>query len=301
MIGDITLLFHTNTAELPSRQPNVKWVLKDQTHSWQLILQNCSEAWHGFPFEEAHLGSWDFYLLGELYNVKGGLADVLNKYPNSPIQTAAVLNGHFLLFAFDRSRKTWEVLTDRFGTVHAYYAVDVAGGAAVGTFFPAVAAAGSRRKLDWAGLASFFSFGFFAQDRTFFEDVRILKPASRYLFDEQGRLLSEERYWQWYHKPDMRRTYDDTVAEFAETWHQVMAELTEEGRVAFPISGGLDSRSTVAALPVRAGMNNESRFWSYSYGYSEDFNRNGAISQSCRSSPAAFSIIHHRPLPLRPT
>src|SRR5260221_5833598 len=46
-----------------------------------------------------------------------------------------------------------------------------------------------------------------------------------------------------------------------------MKELLAEGRLAIPISGGLDSRSSVAAI---TGPSPSDRLWSYSYGYSDD-------------------------------
>ena len=147
---------------------------------------------------------------------------------------------------WNEEERRWHVWTDRFGTVHAYYATD-GERASLGTHFPAVAEAASRRRLDWDGLAGFFAFGFFPQDRTFFEDVRILRPASHVVFDETGRLVSSERYWNWSHRPDARRSYAQTVEAFAATLHEVLDEQVR-GRLAVPISGGLDSRTTVAAL-----------------------------------------------------
>lgn len=180
------------------------------------------------------------------------------------------LNGRFLLLAWNNEVRQWHVWTDRFGTLHAYYATD-GSRTAIGTFFPAVAAVASKRQLDWVGLTGFFAFGFFPGDRTFFTDVRILRPASHYVFDGHGRLLKHERYWHWWHEPDRRRSYDDTVVEFAEVFHAVLDDITKLGRVAVPISGGLDSRSTVAAItrPERQ-LPPDLHLWAYSYGYSDD-------------------------------
>jgi len=101
-------------------------------------------------------------------------------------------------------------------------------------------------------MAGFFAFGFFPQDRTFFEDVRILRPSSHYVFDAAGKFLSSGRYWNWSHQPDTRRSYDDTVEAFAGVFHEILAEMGRD-RLAVPISGGLDSRSTVAGLTAPDG------------------------------------------------
>ena len=126
-----------------------------------------------------------------------------------------------------------------------------------------------ERRLDWPALSAFFACGFFPADRTFFDDVRVLRPASHLVFSASGELLSEKRYWDWRHAPSRTRSYEDTVAEFAATFHEVLDEETVSGRIAVPISGGLDSRSTFAAL-TRAGAPARERLWCYSYGYSED-------------------------------
>ena len=180
------------------------------------------------------------------------------------------LNGHFLLCGWDKLHHRCHIWTNRFGTIHAYHATHGNKGA-VGTFFPVISEAVSQRQLDWTALTSFFRFGFFLQDRTFFEDVRILRPASHYVFDVNGQILFQERYWNWWHVPFWQRSYDETLDEFANIFHQVMDDYTSEGRVAIPISGGLDSRSTVAAItrPERI-LPSKLQLWSYSYGYSDD-------------------------------
>ncbi|MEZ4520009.1 MAG: asparagine synthase-related protein, partial [Chloroflexota bacterium] len=134
-------------------------------------------------------------------------------------------------------------------------------------FCPAVAAAGGCTTLDWEGLTTFFGFGYFGGDRTHFDGVRILRPATHYRLAGNGRVLEETRYWQWQHAPDHSRTYDETVGEFARLFETVMGELTSAERVAVPISGGLDSRSTVATLPADQA---HERLWAYSYGYGND-------------------------------
>ena len=179
------------------------------------------------------------------------------------------LNGHLLLLGWNAAERRWHAWTDRFGTLHAYRAAG-AGRSSLGTRFSSVAGAASERRLDWDAIAGFFAFGFFPEDRTFFEDVRILRPASHSVFDETGTFVSSERYAEWSHRPDTRRSYADTVDAFAAAFHDVLDEMSEErGRLAVPISGGLDSRSTVAAL-TRPGRRGDAALWSYSYGYAPD-------------------------------
>ena len=259
-LGDWLLLFGDAPATLPARQADTPWAITRQGDGWQLWQTTPGTGWRGAPLLSVETPGWSAQLLGELYDTARpaqGVADVLEGRVG-----VAGLNGHFLLAACDRMANEWHVWTNRHATFHAYWAGDGTR-TAVGTYMPAVAAATGRNELDWEGLSSFFAFGFFAADRTHLNGVRILRPATHYHFDGRGHLLSEEPYWHWRHEPDGVRSYDDTVDEFAALFALVMADLTADGRVAVPISGGLDSRSTVAALDQTASA----RLWAYSYGY----------------------------------
>jgi asparagine synthase (glutamine-hydrolysing) len=171
------------------------------------------------------------------------------------------LAGHFALFAWLPAQQRWSVWTDCTGSLHVY-----CGGSArraLGTCFEAVAEHSSRR-LDWSGITTLLHNGFFLGDRTFYEDVRILRPGRRYEFDRDGLLLGSEPYWIWRHDPDTRRSEADTIAMFGETLRAVLRDQARTGRVAVPLSGGLDSRTVAACLPEdHAGP-------AYSYGYTKD-------------------------------
>jgi hypothetical protein len=176
-VGDILLVFQSGQEVFPCRMGPREWRTEAEHDSWKLLVQSPGNQWKGFPCRLTKKHQCHFWLLGEIY---GDLKELQNQ--DALVfeivhgrRLASLLNGHFLLFAWDAETQTWHVLTDRFDTLHAYYANN-GQEAALGTFFPATAAAASRRKLDCRGLLGFFSFGFFPQDRTHYEDVRILRP-----------------------------------------------------------------------------------------------------------------------------
>ena len=271
-IGDFLITFKADRKSFPARQASSPWAPAEEAGEWRVWLQPADQSWKGYPFRSVSGEGWRIWLLGEIFGLPGTdpqVEDFLREVACGR-QQPEKLNGHFLLFAWEEASRQWQVWTDRFGTLHAYYATD-GQQAALGTFFPAVAAVASRRQLDWPALTGFFAFGFFPQDKTHFQDVRILRPAERYVLDGQGNLLGGQRYWQWQHMPDRTRSYDDTVAEFAHLFKDVLEEQTRESRIAIPISGGLDSRSTVAAITARdAATPPPMHLWSYSYGYGDN-------------------------------
>lgn len=293
-IGDILLTFREPRPDFARRTLNAAWQNVLNGPSWQLWEQPNDPHWGGFPLRTIQIRAWTIWLLGELYET----SDLFSTPENIPaeIDLAAKisrLNGHFLILAWQQDTRQWHTWTDRFGTLHAYYASSDQR-AALGTFFPTVASAASHRQLDWEALASFFACGFFPHQRTYYNDVQILLPATHYIFNEKGHLLNQERYWQWFHSPNLHRTYQDTVIEFKELFQQVMHDLTSQGQVAMPISGGLDSRSTVAAVSTPEAQP-DPRFWFYSYGYAED-----SVETRIARRIAAARHLPFQPFTIRP-
>jgi asparagine synthase (glutamine-hydrolysing) len=262
LVGDLLLAFHVSGENALSRQGNSIWTRTANESSWALLFQPTHPRWRGFPAAHSHSGAWSVWAMGELN--EGDPLEAAIRDGDNLSACVPSLNGRFLILAWDVAAHEWHVWTDRFGTLHAYYATD-GKQAALGTFSPAVTAFSSRR-LDWHALAGFFGFGFFPGDRTHFEGVKILRPASHYVFDENGQQICCERYWQWHYTPDTSRAYDETVTEYAEIFHAVMEDHLRGRRVALPLSGGLDSRCTAA--PITAAQTG--RIWAYSYGYSDD-------------------------------
>jgi hypothetical protein len=274
--GDLLLLFSPEQAEPAGRAPG-GWRTVAAEESWRLLVQSPSEDWKGAPFSASQESRWRIWLFGEM-----------TTWPDAGPPTGSGVpppgSGHYLLMAWDRQERRWHVWTDRFGTLHAYHCGS-GGRAALGTFSPSVAAAASGRALDWSALSGFFAFGFFPGDRTHFEDVRILRPASHSTFDASGQRLSSERYWRWGHRPDARLREPEAVEELGRLLAEVMRDQTGEGRIALPISGGLDSRSTVAALAPGAWV------WSYSYGYSSDSPETRIARQVARARGLSFDMF----------
>lgn len=251
--GDFLLFF--GELEPPGGRNGRAWraVFKDEDAA--LWCQNTSETWRGAPCREIAAKNGRAWLFGELYGGEDHLAAVA-----AGERTAEGLNGHFLFVVRDDESREWAIHTDRLGTFHAYVARR-GQRVAVGSSFRAVAGAASARRLDWRALAGFFRCGFFPADLTPYDDVSILRPARRYVFSPQGELRAARRYWSWRHRPEIAG--EEAVETFASLLGEVVGEMVADARVALPLSGGLDSRSLLAAMPSEAA----GRLWAFSYGY----------------------------------
>ncbi|MEM6792453.1 MAG: asparagine synthase-related protein [Acidobacteriota bacterium] len=226
----------------------------------RLLVAQPGPAWAGSPWRAvtpADGGGTRAWLLGESPATDAEVLAAARELGRG-VDPSIRLGGRFLLL-IERTG-SFEVVTDRFNTLHAYR---TANGAAVGTSYRAVCAAGSARRLDWPALRGFFTLGFFLGESTHYDDVRCLGPAARHRATEAGD-SGGERYWRWSYRPERRRDRRETVDELASRLERAVgaAAAGEAGeRLALPISGGLDSRVLVACQP--AG----SRAWGFSYGY----------------------------------
>jgi asparagine synthase (glutamine-hydrolysing) len=274
--GDFLLLVNAVFNEPPARDGS-SWHLAYQTPGCRLYLSPPSANWRGAPLEHWAEDSFIYWRFGEMWG------ECQNQNP-------VYWPGHFILIGFDQVNQTWQIWTNRGGTFHAYY-VKTHIGIVLSSYSPSLADF-TDRKLDYEALTGFFTFGFFPQDRTFFKDIKIISPSTQMVIDQMGKQVQQKRLWSWSHSPNTNLNFDDAVDAFAALFHQVIHEQVNDRRVALPISGGLDSRSTIAALQE---IQDPSKIWTYSYGYAEDSLETKIASQIAALTSLPFTSFTIQP------
>lgn len=259
MIGDLLITF--NPIQEPWKTRTIEpWQLAHDFGSAQVWTTEPDESWHGFPSAIYEDDRWIIFALGEFFGIQ----------PNWPasMEVPNSLNGHFLVIAYQKQLKQWHVLSNRLGSMHAYLS---GGGSstAIGTFSPAVASAVGDRSMDWAAIGGFLKFGFFLGDNTYWQNTKVISPATHLILDEKGNVVSKTCYWQWHYEPDLKLSPEAAVEEFGGIFKEVLLEMSSNQNLALPLSGGLDSRSTLAVLgkPDLAGAH---ALFPFSYGYTEN-------------------------------
>lgn len=209
-------------------------------------------------------GNYALHICGEVltkqYADPAVLLDAWIKKTVDPHQ----LNGRFFLAFHEQNSRKWTCYTDRLGSYHVYFVWRFGKIVAIGNDLKLLVQRHSERELDREALASFFAFGFFLDDSTYYTDVRILLPASVYEIDDEGTLTSHYRYWTWHHTVDESRSYDETIDTYHALLTQAVSRTCGSDQVILPISGGLDSRSIAAVIPEDHPVQ------TYSYGYTDD-------------------------------
>ena len=260
----------TSRKTVPLRDPEFKQELSFENNLDSLYLHYHPQGIYSRLIRQKKTSGFHLWVLGECRYRDTEMNKSVERFAQDLAagnESLSETNGHFLLFWFRESDHTWHFVTDRFGTMHAYYS-ETKKGFTAGSFFPAVFSQARNRTLDHDAVTSFFSLGFFPADRTWGKDVHIFRPAHHYTFNTTNRTVEKKRYWNWSFRPDASLDFKSATEEFSSLFSQVVAEQTGNERVAFPLSGGLDSRSTLAALGDEARAMKNLTF--FSYGYRED-------------------------------
>lgn len=105
---------------------------------------------------------------------------------------------------------------------------------------------GNKTELDQKAICIFVAIGFFLDNDTYCKDLKVLRPATNYVLDN-NTVTSEKKYFKWHYTP-VERPLKQIVQEFAILFESIINEQTQNKKVILPLSGGLDSRTQAAAL-----------------------------------------------------
>ncbi|MBE9572974.1 MAG: hypothetical protein IMF11_20305, partial [Proteobacteria bacterium] len=106
------------------------------------------------------------------------------------------------------------------------------------------------KKIDQQGLADFMTLGYSTRDRTLFENIKLLPPASVATFKSDGN-LSIQKYWDYsfYSEDDPLWLEEDYVDQFAKILAKATQRQIDSSKsIGLPLSGGYDSRALAGML-----------------------------------------------------
>ncbi|MGH9688918.1 MAG: asparagine synthase-related protein [Candidatus Acidiferrales bacterium] len=166
----------------------------------------------------------------------------------------ANLNGRFHGLLLDRRNGTSTLFNDRYGVHRLYYhqSKDAFYFAAEAKAILAVCP--ELRRLDQRGLGEFIACGSVLENRTLFEGVYVLPPASAWSF-RNGELQDKRRYFdpqEW----EQQGTLDseDYYAQIRDVFARNLPRyFTGKQRVGMSLTGGLDTRMILAWQKCQAG------------------------------------------------
>jgi len=185
--------------------------------------------WLPFPAERGRDAAW----LIEQYLTHG--ADGL----------ARRLQGLFALLIVDQRSRQAHVITDRCGSLHVYWR-QLADGVAVCTSSAVLAKLGDAQ-LDPVGVHEFIATGILYEDRSLWQGIRKIGPATMLTIDSAG--AQAKPYWQF---SAVRPESLDLAEAIEQTHHALVSVLKALPTAAKPLvsdlTGGYDSRFLLSGL-----------------------------------------------------
>jgi len=173
---------------------------------------------------------------------------------NSDLSLLKDIDGVFAAVIWDSNRRRLHLVTDRYGFRQLYW---TAQGDRLAWASEVKAMLGVPRfepRIDLKALGHFLGVGHFIHDRTWFEGVRQLTPATVLSWDMDRRSVQMHRYWWWDEIQPWTGRYDENlIADELGTLYRegVRRRMPPGDRVGVELGGGRDSRGILAAMPER--------------------------------------------------
>lgn len=140
------------------------------------------------------------------------------------------------------------IITDRCSMLPLSYAVVPEGLVFASEVAAVLERTSVERTLDDAGIADYFAFGRMLGNKTFLKAVSVMPGGS--IMNYRDGAVTLERYWDYPYKPDQSLSEDEYARRLADTFRQAVdARVQSPLRYGVLLSGGLDSRAIVGALP----------------------------------------------------
>lgn len=206
-------------------------------------------------------GRYTLFFHGEVYNYEKlkdeiGIQESLStsrlllalyeKYRNDFIFK---LKGAFNIIIWDSKEKKLVVMNDRYGLRPIYYSQHNNELCLASEVKAILACNDVSENIDHSAIASLFFFGFVMENRTYFESIKLLPPASFLVF--KNNKVSMSNYWDFNFSDKKEGKSQDYYEErLGNLILQAIESNVNDGvRITIPLSGGLDSRTILASIP----------------------------------------------------
>ncbi|MEB3215666.1 MAG: asparagine synthase-related protein [Nostocales cyanobacterium 94392] len=175
-----------------------------------------------------------------------------HRQTDRPWQFLHPLDGQFHGVLYDTRSQKVHLINDRYGVLPLHWTIWQNMLVWVSEIKALLALPGYQPKLDRETIEDFLGIRYPLGDRSWFKGVERLPAASVLTWDEERATLQSHRYWTWDDIPRLDALPDrrDIVEEFGRLFVAAVERRCHPGdRLGIPLSGGLDSRALLAAVP----------------------------------------------------
>lgn len=219
---------------------------------------------HPQPVSESGIHVW---FDGEFYNREELLDDFVDTssfHANDPALLLALyqhdrefkflnrVDGIYAAVIYDAGSRRVHLISDRYGLRHLFWTAQGNRFAWASEVKAMLELPGFEPKIDRETVDDFFRLGHLTGDRTWFEGVELLPSGTLLTWDLTSHAVDRRRYWWWDDIKPLEGAPDEE--ELARELGRLFRASVERrsrhgGRVGLTLSGGLDSRAILAAIP----------------------------------------------------
>ncbi len=201
---------------------------------------------------------------GELFNQdelpikvdkeKGVDASVIleNYLSNSNLEFLRAIDGIYTAVIHDEKKEQVICITDRYGLQHLHWTQNENVFAWASEYKAFSELPSFQCEINSESMDDFFRYGYILEDKTWFNNVHLLPPASVFTLDLRSKKTVIRKYWSWNEICVSNNKIDEL--ECAQEWGRLFENSMKRRtyphkRIGVTLSGGLDSRVILAALP----------------------------------------------------
>ena len=88
----------------------------------------------------------------------------------------------------------------------------------------------AKNSLDLKAIASFCSLGFMLDDDTFYNEIKVCKPATDYQLNEKLEITEKKMNWKWHYTPE-ERAFSYILEEFTEIFEKIITDRIQDKKI----------------------------------------------------------------------
>jgi len=165
--------------------------------------------------------------------------------PDSILASLRQLNGSFAFVIYDEDKGKMIIGSDRYGSKNVFYTINSDRLVFSSEIKSILKDPSIHPKLNVDAVGEFFTFSYLLGNKTFFEGINLLPPASILLYDSDGDKVQIGQYWdfEFYQRRRPRESLDYYLKRFDELMERaVERRMRDKDKIGVFLSGGLDSR-----------------------------------------------------------
>lgn len=210
------------------------------------------------PYTEGMISVW---IEGEAYNLqnvcsevglnnRGFAASLLAAYKTGKLEKYLnKLDAYFCAAIYDAEQGALKLITDRYGMRLLYWYHKNGLFAWASEVKGILALKGVDQTIDKTSLPCFMDLGFLVGEHTWFENIKLVNPATIISANLKTNTVQHKHYWSWSEIQTFDLTFDDAVEEMGNRFlDSVSKRFDPNEKIGVALSGGLDSRAIVAAV-----------------------------------------------------